>query len=109
MCQRSRLARALQHQALLAEVEAIYDSSVVNEQSRLPTSSSPPSPPPPSPLSSARPPPAVTVARLVSRRRTIVTTQAEAANIMLESNPLLDSTEFDPASPTVHCSQIRLQ
>jgi hypothetical protein len=58
---------------------------------------------------STLPPPAVTVACPVLRRLTIVTTQAEAANIMLESNPLLDSTESNSVSPTVHCSQFRLQ
>jgi hypothetical protein len=84
MCQRRRLDKALQHQALLADVKAIYDSTVGNEQSPLPPSTSPPSPPPPSPLASTLPTQAITVAPPVSRRLTLVTTLAEAANIMLD-------------------------
>jgi hypothetical protein len=55
MCQRRRLARALQHQAAtLVEAEIVYDSTVANEPSPPPPSSPPPSPPPPSPPSSTQ-------------------------------------------------------
>jgi hypothetical protein len=39
MCQRRRLSRASRRRALLAEVAAIYDITVANEQSPLPPSS----------------------------------------------------------------------
>jgi hypothetical protein len=109
MCQRRRLARALQHQATLVELEAeiVYDSTVANEPSQPPPSSPPPSPPPQSPPSSTQLLPAVS--RPVSRRLTIVMLQPQAADIAMESSPRLDSTGTNPASPTVHCSQFRLQ
>jgi hypothetical protein len=47
VCQHRRLARASQHQALLAEVKAVYDSTVDNWQSPLPPSSTTPSLPVP--------------------------------------------------------------
>jgi hypothetical protein len=103
MCQRRRRARASLHQATLAEAEILYDSTVASDQqSLLPPSSPPPIPPSPSP------PLLPAVARPVSRRLTIVI-QPQAADIAMESPPRLDSTGTNPASPTVNCSQFRLQ
>ena len=100
MRQRRQHARSLQHRAALSEAEAIYDSTVANQPS--------PWPPPPSPsvLPSSPTPLTLTipaVARPVSRRLNITTEQPQAAEAVVLA------TESTPASPTVYCSQFRLQ
>ena len=102
MRQRRQHARSLQHRAALSEAEAVYDSTVANQPSPWPP------PPPPSVLPSSPTPltltiPAVTVARPVSRRLNITTEQPQAAEAVVLA------TESTPASPTVYCSQFRLQ
>ena len=100
MCQRRQHARSLQHRAALSEAEAVYDSTVANEPSPWPP------PPPPSVLPSSPTPLTLTipaVARPVSRRLNITTEQPQAAEAVVSA------TESNPASPTVYCSQFRLQ
>ena len=106
MNQRRQHARSLQHRAALSEAEAVYDSTVANEPSPLP----PPSPPSvlpssPTPLTLTIP----AVARPVSRRLTITMAQPQTAENVEESSLRLDQTASYPASPTVYCSQFRLQ
>jgi hypothetical protein len=106
MRQRRQHARSLQHRAALSESEAVYDSTVANEPSPWP----PPSPP--SVLPSSQTPLTLTipaVARPVSRRLTITMEQPQAAETVVESPPRLDQTASNPASPTVNCSQFKLQ
>jgi hypothetical protein len=110
MCQRRRRARALQHQAVLAEAEAVHDSIVINEPS--PPPSLPLSPPPP-------PPPPSTPPLLVSRpvsRRLPMPVMAQAAGVAQESSQSTQSVaKLDamapscPGSSEICCSQVRLQ
>jgi hypothetical protein len=102
MRQRRQHARSLQHRAALSEAEAVYDSTVANEPSPWPP------PPPPSVLPSSPTPLTMTipsVARPVSRRLNITTEQPQAAEAVVSES----ATESNPASPTVYCSQFRLQ
>jgi hypothetical protein len=103
MCQRRQHARSLQHRAELSEAEAVYNNTVANEPSPWPPPSPPSvlpsSPTPQSPLTLTIP----AVARPVSRRLTITMEQPQAAETVVSA------TASNPASPTVYCSQFRLQ
>ena len=108
MCQRRRRARALQHQAALAEAEALHDSIVLNEPSLQPSSqqSSPPQSPPPQST-----PPLLIVSRPVSRRLTIQAAgispeSAQSSPAVAESDAVAPSC---PGSSDICCSQESLQ
>ena len=104
MCQRRGRARASQHQAALAEAEAVHDSIVMNEPSLHPSS---PQSLPPLPLLPSTPSLPV-VSRPVSRRLTI-----QAAGFTLESAPSVAESDASapscPESPEIGCFQESLQ